>query len=584
MLALQQSEDRAWQIWSGNENSKEQWKPDEKLNLALKDAAEIRLQHSSGRYIYALLPADTVPRSGLWNVDELIAAREKIGTETPTADPLTSNTPEPTASPTADPLTTRLAEIETAFRKRYDAEIGKPHADSVALLDKQIIAALERGQNAAAATGDLDAVLQWKRAVERLGSGKGVPTPKEIAAEDPPVKRPAKLLNFYQTYRDQLAKLEAARDEKGKPLGTIRDEEMDRFQRELTKAGDIKGAVRVKSARASAGNALPSSPEAVPPPTKQANAVDLLEANENRYQIDYSRWGALKVVGTVKEGSNIIPAQQPDSKGINDYCFVTGRFEDVAGWMAVKRNGEIVSSLGDAYETPRNLKEPRWLDVGAQALAVTQNGDLVIWGETDWAPKSRLSKVVKAESADGNSIALHEDGSVSVWGPMYDNYQPEDAWLKDAVDVAAGHQQAWILGGNGRVIGWNRKGDIAKQDPEKVRSGVQYNYSEMRDIVSIQGNSMHVIGLNRRGELVIGSTVYESPGGPLTNFSAGLVTRPAISPDGHIVFDTPSSVKMRFPNIMRSAAAARNVISVTAVGKGEDPDRPGFIAWIEETP
>ena len=59
----------------------EKWEESEKLGVALNGATQV--EYGSGNFFYALLPADTVPRSGLWDIDELIAAREKIRKEKP---------------------------------------------------------------------------------------------------------------------------------------------------------------------------------------------------------------------------------------------------------------------------------------------------------------------------------------------------------------------------------------------------------------------------------------------------------------------------------------------------------------------
>lgn len=175
-------------------------------------------------------------------------------TKSPPAEAVTSVRPTATEMPgraavPADAITNRIAGIDAAYHQRYEAEVTKPHAEAVEKLNGQISAALQREQDAASKAGELDEVLQWRRSIDRLGSGQGVPTVAEIAAEAPPVVRPEKLLGFYATYRDLLGKLEAARDEKVKPLRAARDQALDQYQRELTQAGNIDGALRVKAAR-----------------------------------------------------------------------------------------------------------------------------------------------------------------------------------------------------------------------------------------------------------------------------------------------------------------------------------------------
>lgn len=52
------------------------WLVDSRLMQAFGDAADLHIQESL--YLYALLPAESVPRSGLWDLDELIAARAAL--------------------------------------------------------------------------------------------------------------------------------------------------------------------------------------------------------------------------------------------------------------------------------------------------------------------------------------------------------------------------------------------------------------------------------------------------------------------------------------------------------------------------
>lgn len=166
--------------------------------------------------------------------------------------PLTGRMPVPlpaAADPLADPITTCLAEIEATHRERYATEVAAGHSTAVKKLDAQIGAAFARARDAAATAGELDAVLAWRRAIERLERDDGVPTPEEIAAEKPEVKRPERLLQFRATYRTELAQLETQRDQQTAPIRKAWDTALDAYQRELTRASKIEDVLTVKAAR-----------------------------------------------------------------------------------------------------------------------------------------------------------------------------------------------------------------------------------------------------------------------------------------------------------------------------------------------
>ncbi|MCB1062268.1 MAG: serine/threonine protein kinase [Verrucomicrobiae bacterium] len=513
---------------------------------------------------------------------------EESGKSTSGGKLSTGETPVSAPIAPADPITQRIASIDDSYRERYEAEVAKPHSEAVSKLDGQISAALKREQDAASQAGELDAVLQWKRAIDRLGSGQGVPTIAEIAAENPPVVRPEKLLGFYTTYRDLLGKLEVARDEKEKPVRVARDQALDQYQRELTQTGDIDGALRVKAARAEVPGNTPA-PEAKAEPKPAAlmtngSGGSLLLANRKRYQIDYSRSGTLKVAGTIGNLEQEQPILQPTAEESQDVCFVAARYESWGGWMAVKKNGEVISSISGKSKVPENVKKPRWLDIGTQAIAVNQDGTVTIWGEQDWKPKQALKGVIKAESGHENSIALHEDGTVSVWGPMYDSYWPDAEWLKDVVDVGAGSVRAFVLKSDGRVIGWNAEGDLSKQDfnsSPKLRGDYETSFGNLKNLVAISGNHRGVVGLDAGGRWVNHDHTITPVEGLLTRVTSGYMLATGLSRNGRIFLENLEQDQRRFPAVVEAALSARNVISVAGGGDGTEPKFWGFIAWVE---
>ncbi len=70
-----QLEDRSWRILKYEASESKSWKRNADLEKAFEGAIQIKV--SGKGFIIALLPANSVPRSGLWDLDELIAARKK---------------------------------------------------------------------------------------------------------------------------------------------------------------------------------------------------------------------------------------------------------------------------------------------------------------------------------------------------------------------------------------------------------------------------------------------------------------------------------------------------------------------------
>lgn len=522
----------------------------------------------------------------------------------------TAFTSAPSAAPVAPAIAADdpVAAIETAFYDRFEPEVRDPHAAAVKRLDDLIGAALNRERAAATAQGALVEVLAWKRAMERLEGGQGVPSEAEIAAEKPPETRPAKLLQFYATYRAELAKLEAARDAKMKPLLDARAQSLSTLEVERTKAGDIDTALRAKQARETppdpnaprpATQPHAASPSAVRdvgvkaladhserPSTPSTPATPALAAQLARYTIDYSRAGTLKVAGTILQNKNISPARQPKRPELRDVCHVTAAYEGGGRWMAVRQDGSVIYGDGDlAWAAPTEVRRPRWLDVGAkQAIAIQQDGMLVIWGPEVTQPETPLAQVIKVETSYGGNIALHHDGTVSVWGGIYESgYRPEPEWLRDVVDVAMGKDRAWVLKADGSVIGWTKDGDMTQPGIPDVGQYDQ-EYGNMRNLVTITGDHASIVGMGSQGRMLTHRDTLSLPAGPAVRVVGGYMLPLAVTESGRIDMPAVPDKLKRFAEAMTSALAARNVLSAAGGGDQVNKQEWGFIAWIEANP
>jgi serine/threonine protein kinase len=499
---------------------------------------------------------------------------------TPSAPVLTGTTPVPstpvatpsTATPTDDPI----LKIETAFHDRFGPEVLEPHRAAVQRLDTQFVAALNRERAAAVSAGDLEAVLAWKTALERLEAGGGVPSTEELTAAKPAQPAPPKLLQFYDTYRTELAKLVTLRDAKFAPLLKIRSEALRALEVERTRAGDLDTAVRAKTAREtppSAETARPASSNS-PAPTGAMlpPATPALAAQLARYRIDYSRAGTLKVAGTVRQGGPPVPAPQPTAAQATGVSFVAARYQSGSAWIAVKQDGTIITSSPSDGEPPPAAKKPRWLHAGVQMIAIDHDGKAHLWGRQNWQPAKELRHVIKAESGTDNAIALHSDGSISVWGPLYNNFQPDPAWLANAIDVAAGMSRAWVLKSDGTVLGWDKEG---------LLKGPEGDFRQMKDLVSIHGSHRLVVGLDHRGRFVNNKGPVPTPLGQIQRVVAGYMLDLGLNRDGRLFLDNHEQNAQRFSSAVAPALAARNVIAAAGAADGKEPNLNGFLAWIE---
>ncbi|MCB1061828.1 MAG: serine/threonine protein kinase [Verrucomicrobiae bacterium] len=321
------------------------------------------------------------------------------------------------ASP-SDPVGQRLAGIEAGFRDRYLAEVGEAHEAAVERLGGQIVAALKREEDAAAQAGNLDAVLAWKRAGERLSSKRGVPGDAEIAAESPPVQRPERLLQFYVTYRTEFAKLEAARIEKAASLLALRDQAMELYQQELTKAQDIEGALRVKAYREQAPDSFGPSDVKVPTSAEVASPSESKKPSLNSGNIEVYR-----LDGSPVPASDSNPLLNfPD--GFNgDVVDLAINDWEVKTAAALLKDGTVRVWGSEPTTTPTDptlgAQNIVSLCVGVQSvLMLDRSGKVWVSAPGTGLTKSRVTRIElpgKARAISGSettALILLEDGSV----------------------------------------------------------------------------------------------------------------------------------------------------------------------------
>lgn len=152
--------------------------------------------------------------------------------------------PSPAApAGTQAPTDPRLAQLESGFRARLEAEALKPHLTAVSSLDLSYVAnGIGRARTAAVQRGVLDEVTALDAEKARIEKNEALP-PTD------PDTLPASLKTLRSTYRTALAKLEAERDRKAAPLYDLYLRALDVYISDLTKENKIDEAKKVTALR-----------------------------------------------------------------------------------------------------------------------------------------------------------------------------------------------------------------------------------------------------------------------------------------------------------------------------------------------
>ncbi len=147
-------------------------------------------------------------------------------------------------APPAPPseLDQRLAVLDQGFQAAVERDVQTAHRDAVAALDKGYSGALERALTTAAQAGQTDVALALREEKQHLEKGADVP------AEDDE-KTPDTLKALRKTYRSARAQRDLERIKNLQPLFDKYEQALASLTLELTKAGKLDDAVRVKVVR-----------------------------------------------------------------------------------------------------------------------------------------------------------------------------------------------------------------------------------------------------------------------------------------------------------------------------------------------
>ncbi|MEM7145766.1 MAG: protein kinase [Verrucomicrobiota bacterium] len=137
---------------------------------------------------------------------------------------------------------TKLAELIEKFRFGYTDTLLKSHLETVNDLDEKYLAAIDREQVRASEAGDLDSALAFRTETERIVEERPLPP------VDPP-DLPLRLIELRNTYREQIAILDADLAENALSLIPPFQNALDGMENEFTRAQQLDDALLIRNAR-----------------------------------------------------------------------------------------------------------------------------------------------------------------------------------------------------------------------------------------------------------------------------------------------------------------------------------------------
>jgi hypothetical protein len=172
-----------------------------------------------------------------------------IPTKAPASMPAVTAQPKPAPAPPVTPqrseIDLRLETLEQAFQIATERDAWNGYSDSMAALDKNYLAALERTLAAATSAGKLEDAIALRAEKQRLEKEESMPTAQEEGA----LAAAPMLKELRKTYRGTAAQYDAARIQTLHTLCDKYDQALAVFQTELTKAAKLDDALHVKNVR-----------------------------------------------------------------------------------------------------------------------------------------------------------------------------------------------------------------------------------------------------------------------------------------------------------------------------------------------
>lgn len=142
-----------------------------------------------------------------------------------------------------------LAELQAKYDEKVKLDVLRPHEVAVADLNSKFATALERAQESAQKSGNLEEALSIKIEKESVNAGNYLP-----ATDDD--KTASSIRSLRKTYMTALSKLELERDKKHAPLKAAFVKSLEELAVSFTKAGNLDEALKVKYLKETIGPPL----------------------------------------------------------------------------------------------------------------------------------------------------------------------------------------------------------------------------------------------------------------------------------------------------------------------------------------
>ncbi|MCB1225076.1 MAG: hypothetical protein KDK99_04625 [Verrucomicrobiales bacterium] len=389
-----------------------------------------------------------------------------------------------TTLPAQDTATT-LSQLAKVYEESK-TELMKPVTD----LQTMYAGKLEELKAEATQNGQLNRVLAIKSEADAFRSGE-TPT----IGDDFP-----KLKNLQSIYRQALpTRLQQATTALA-PLTASYETKLKEMQVELTKQEKLTDALQVKAVLDAitedhATMAKATTPEAV------LNLVPEISGRGAPTEFTFKE-GRLHALGRMKS----ITASEVDlspAEGITDFIDVTG---NTLMWVALRKNGTAIgwhvekgsfskSSIRKLVNAPRSLERSAWV--------ITSEGKLtdLISGEVKDLP----GPVSEAFIEEQHAIALLEDGTVHVWGALYEGPaanrlpfpKPPPEALRNISRIAASRYAAFVVTNDGDLMGWRHGEHLFKSFPRELRNITRIWAMPFEVVVEVKGKTVYQFNVDK---------------------------------------------------------------------------------------
>lgn len=328
-------------------------------------------------------------------------------------------------------------------------------------LDELYAGNLAKLEEEASQAGKLQQVLAVKAEMEGFLEG----TSPEASEDFPELRR------FQSIYRAERAKRLAAVGESTRPIHEGYRRKLDELQTRLTQERKIEEAVAVSEAIARVDELLAAGTLSMPAETASTASVPVAAGGGGSDGITFTE-GRLFAVGKMAHDTSI---DLGPAEGISDFVNVIGNGD---AWAALRKNGDVVgwnreskafsvSGIGQLVPTS-SLFSPLY--------GIATTGDVVDLCAGTKVPG--IGNVKEAAVGVDHGIALQADGTVQVWGDLYEKStsggrkplpQPPVDALKNVVDVGATAYSTWVVDRAGNLTGWGHGGTVFDKLPREIR-------------------------------------------------------------------------------------------------------------------